>query len=607
MWLLASPWALIALASVPLVLGIYFFRTRSRRREVSSLFLWLDRSRPQQGGRRIETLQFPLLLFLESLVLVLLAVGASGPNVRATVFGRPAVFILDGSYSMTAVGSDGKTPRQRAMEELERIFVTSDAWPVEFLVAGVRPEMLGQRARSPAEARKIIRDWQCTAAVDSIDAAMSFAATVASPEARIGVFTDRAPAREMTSGRLRWHALGEPLPNTAIVHASRGFQGEKDRLLVETLNESDEIRRLHLTVRDVDRGTILYEKNEMLGPWKQQRLRSTIPAGVGAVEVRLIEDALDVDNRMTLLPPTRPAIRVAVHAIPDELRSKLARAVEASGLGHIVEERPELLITGTETETSEPAAKNATSRNARPWVWYIAGGKEKIQAFIGPFILDRSLPLAAGLGLDGVVWAAPEEIVLAGTPVVSAGDVPLLTEQSLRHGGKRFEMAFVDQLSTLTSHPVWPALIWNMLKYRSDLLGGVVNPNTRLGSEVVYVAREGVDSITLRHPNGTEKKLPVRGGRVSMEANACGVYTITPDTSDVGERFSVGALSKEESDLTRSGSGVFGNWMNEEMLQTDYRSIAWAFLLGSLLLLAAHLLLVGTMHQREDIASAVRR
>ncbi|HBT76504.1 MAG TPA: hypothetical protein DEB39_06170, partial [Planctomycetaceae bacterium] len=48
MWILATPWALLALAAVPLVFGIYFFRTRSRRREVSSLFLWVDHTRSQQ-------------------------------------------------------------------------------------------------------------------------------------------------------------------------------------------------------------------------------------------------------------------------------------------------------------------------------------------------------------------------------------------------------------------------------------------------------------------------------------------------------------------------------------------------------------------------------
>ncbi len=109
MWILATPWALLALAAVPLVFGIYFFRTRSRRREVSSLFLWVDHTRSQQGGRRVERFQFPLMLLLELLALALLALAAAGPSVYSALSGRQTVVVLDSSYSINNAGATDKT------------------------------------------------------------------------------------------------------------------------------------------------------------------------------------------------------------------------------------------------------------------------------------------------------------------------------------------------------------------------------------------------------------------------------------------------------------------------------------------------------------------
>jgi len=82
MWLLTSPLSLIALAAIPVLVGIYLFRTRSRRYVVSSLFLWIDQQQSRQGGRQISKLQTPLLFFLELLALALLAFAAAGPIMR---------------------------------------------------------------------------------------------------------------------------------------------------------------------------------------------------------------------------------------------------------------------------------------------------------------------------------------------------------------------------------------------------------------------------------------------------------------------------------------------------------------------------------------------
>ena len=241
-----APWAIFALVSVPVVVGIYLFRTRTRRRVVSGLFLWSDQTQSRQGGRRLETIQFPPLLLLELLILTLLALAAAGPHLLWNTAGRPTVIILDDSYSMQAkvrepdgrVDGVVRTVKDRAAEELERFLTKEAGYPVQFILAGNSASLLSGFAKNPTEARLTLEHWTCHAPTAAIDAAISLAARTAISGAKILVLTDQPPNEELAVGKIRWLSFGEPLANLAIVHASRVFQADKDRILVEVANLS---------------------------------------------------------------------------------------------------------------------------------------------------------------------------------------------------------------------------------------------------------------------------------------------------------------------------------------------------------------------------------
>ena len=589
MWLLASPWALLALAAVPIVLGIYLFRTRSRRREVSSLFLWVDHHRAQQGGRRIEHLQLPLLILLELLVFALLALAAAGPSIRGTQLGRPLVLVLDASYSMTAALPGEKSPREQAETAMNEFFDSRATWPIQFVTAGAQPEVFGRRVRTPAEAKDVLRQWRCDAPNDSVMQAITFAATVAPADARILVLTDKAPPEPITQGRVEWRAFGKPQDNLAIVHANRTRQGERDRLLLEIANRSHSARTMNLVLLDVARGTIVHETSQPLAAGELFRLRSTVPAGVEMLDVRLADDALLLDNRMPLLPPTAHQVRVRIDEAPADLRDRLRRAVETSGIGRIVTELPDLVFidaAAPSTEHENPAETGA----AVPWTVRVHSGGEDGDPLIGPFILDRTSPLTTGVSLEGIVWSIPPETMespLPGLPVIAAADVPLLTEQTLRHGVKVFHLALQNRLSTITSQPPWPALIWNLLQYRNRHAPGVASPNVKLGTNVLFTAPVGERSATLTEPDGKSRVIPIRSGTAQIMTTQCGLYAIRCASETYS--FAVGTLSVEESDLSEATSGTFGGWLDEETIRTDYYSIVWMLLLASLVVLAVHL------------------
>ena len=98
----AMPLAFWGLLTIPLLLLIYRLLGRARTLVVSSLFLWLSEKPATVGGRRLQKMQNPLLLFLELLALVLMVLAAAQPQWRTSARRTPVVVVLDDSYSMLA-------------------------------------------------------------------------------------------------------------------------------------------------------------------------------------------------------------------------------------------------------------------------------------------------------------------------------------------------------------------------------------------------------------------------------------------------------------------------------------------------------------------------
>ena len=132
---------LLGLLGLPALAAIYWLRSRSRRVVVSSLVLWLDQRRPQQGGRVLHRMQTPLTFFLELLAIALLALAAAGPAVvrkeAARVAGRGARrFLLD------ACPPAGRRCAIRLARQAEIALLgelARDNYVTRFLLAGTQP------------------------------------------------------------------------------------------------------------------------------------------------------------------------------------------------------------------------------------------------------------------------------------------------------------------------------------------------------------------------------------------------------------------------------------------------------------------------------------
>jgi hypothetical protein len=419
--------------------------------------------------------------------------------------------------------------------------------------------------------------------VVKLEEAITFAFELGGARARGLVVTDHAPEQNLSDSLLQWWSFGSSQPNFAFVNAARTLRDDEDRVLLEIANLSSSSGSATLSVES---GESKNPQSIALGAGETRRVLLTLKPGAPALKARLSDDALLVDNEVTLLAESSRNIRVDLRARDAVVRALVERAVASSPNASLSANKPELVITdevndGTEAKIEDPEA---------PVAWTLQIIRENDAAsFLGPFVIDRSHPLSEGLSLGGVVWGAGKSRQLAGTPVVNAGDVPLLTDVE-RAGVHELRLRLRPDLSTLQESPNWPILIWNLINWRAQVAPGLRQKNLRLGGDAALTVESGVESVSVVDPQRVTRRFPARDKSVLIRADVAGVYEISANQNRYS--FAANALQREESDLTLSSSGHWGNWANSTALQWEYRSVAWVLLLLTLSALAIHAWLI---------------
>jgi hypothetical protein len=585
--LFTSPGAFAGLAALPVVVGIYWLRMRFRRRTVSSLMLWLNQRMPREGGLRIDRLQKPLLLLLELLAISLLVLAAAGPRILVARGSRPLIVVLDDSYSMLAGGTD--SPRSRALKAIREEIGRGNSYSVRFVLAGSKPQLLGDAVKSSAEADEILAGWHCLAPSAALAEAVTLASEVGGERAMLLVITDRAPAAPLEKGRVQWWAFGRPLPNVAFVNAARSAGDAKDRCLLEIANLSNEegstTLRVALASRDNaatdgESASPLQESKLVLKPREIRRVIFEVKSGTGPLRAWLDDDALAIDNEVYLLPETRRPVRVSLRISDKNLLVPIQKAVRAMRGTSLNHPEADLFLSD-----DDPHA------GLGPDCWTVQLMSEKgAVPYVGPFVLDRTHPLTEGLSLQGVVWGAGKKEQIPGAFVASAGNIPLITDQESLSGKHALRVRLRPDLSTLQDSPDWPILIANLIQWRAAQGPGLQRANLRLGSDASMRFDAGTESVRLIDPAKKEHALAVHGRTVVVPADNVGVYHVFGAKNELA--FASNALYQDESDLTGNSSGQFGDWLDETTLQTDYRSIAWVFLILAAAVLTVHMVMV---------------
>jgi len=342
-----------------------------------------------------------------------------------------------------------------------------------------------------------------------------------------------------------------------------------------------------------------------------RRYHLTVPDGIQDVEVRIADVALQIDNRAILLPSNRRAVRVALHNLPEPIASPLRRGLVASGMAQFDEWNPEICFTGGSLTASEQETPDLPDGCWLMRFYTLPDAMingANVEAFVGPFIIDRTHSLTEGLSLEGVVWAAANDVSLPGYVMLAVGNVPLVSEQNRPNRTKILHLQIHPDLSTLTLSPGWPVLLWNILQYRAAESPGILINNVRHGTAAVFTPSPGdrdnnTDELCITAPSGQIRTMSVGSNRVRLPADEVGVYTVLttsgeyrfsvlPFANGVAGRFdSDSSAVRRESDLTGASSGRWGGWLDKETIESDYRNMTWLPLLIVVAILLLHLML----------------
>lgn len=577
--LFSHPLAFWGILSLPALVAIYYLRNRFRRRTVSSLMLWMQESQTREGGRLFERLPLPLWFYVELAVILLLILGAAGPRMLAGNQARPLIVILDNSFSMLA--GETSSPKANALSTIESEVARSEGRPVRFILAGQSPQLIGEVTRKEALA-DVLTQWNCGATNVNLREAITLASALETKQgARLMVVTDHAPENDFdpNSGTVQWMAFGAARPNCAIVNAN--WNGE--RCLLEIANLSGQSHRTELTLETgtaqattstLDLGAnevrrLIFKVNQVAEPTGNQPPPS--------IRARLSSDQLPIDNEVTVFPPPHKKIRTDLRITSEALKELFEKALVSTDQVQLTTVAPELVISDQLTENNS---------GSETWTLRIIAD-QFAESFLGPFVVNQGHPLAEGLGLNGVVWGAGRPAPgapLAGTPVITAGNVPLITETERSNGRHEIVMHFRPDLSTLQASPNWPILWFNLLSWRAAQSPGVHQSTCRLGTDAAVTVDPETVSLEIVTPQKQTQSVIVRDKTVFLPANQVGVFEIHPKQKTSSGSpphwyFAVNALSQTESNLMNCVTGQWGSWLKAPSGLTEYRSIAWVFLL----------------------------
>lgn len=551
---------LLSLA-VPII-AFHFYRGRIRRLAVPTLLFWEQVLVEEERRSALRRLRHIASLLMNLAAVVLLASAVAQPRFRP-----PAryVVILDSSPSMGAVGEDGRTRLERALEGAREFLSTRAAgdrvavhdlegmrFPFSEDLDGLRRRLEGPppTARTPISPR-----------VRSV---------LAAGEDIVGVlFTDRGPEGMedlVQAGRLHVARVGSPRENVGWVSglALRRMGEPKAVILVDLLNASrgseactailslngKELERRHLRLEEGERRQTQWDLSV-------ERFPDSRVADGGLVEVRLEPtDAFPLDDTASfVLPPLTPPTVVVFHpGRPDGFLMKGLEAIREEGVvGPVLEATAEKYADARASlgEGGVVVFDRVRPPSPLPPGGVLMLGAEEGRDAAAADVVDWNRDVPPNRFVDYEGLAIRRARVLEGRPLLQGRDGPLATWSA---GGGRavLSLGFALEESDLPLRPAFPMLLRNFVSwaawegtrsFRTEyLLGEPVRPAEPLGFD------EG--PVFFERDDGSER-IQVRGGALER-APRFGPGFVRMSARGRAEWMAVNLFDAAESDLRGS-------------------------------------------------------
>lgn len=570
----ANPLGLLGLLTLPTIVAIHLFHRRFPPLLVAGLHLWGAEVRVPTAGRKRERLPISSSLILELLAALLLTMVLAQPRVSDSGKVLHLIAVLDDSASMSAVGADGTSSRDRAIAELARRMKEAPRGSrTTLILSGRRPVMLAGPAVEWDVAEVSLSEWNPTLPRHDVLPALDMAVQLAENGGEVIFMTDSLPEDDQPFPKdAEVFAVGESLSNVAITAARWTIDSATlvGHVFLRVRNEGP--RQAVVTVEGRSSDQVVFQSKLELSPNEESPLEAEVPGGLGRLVVSVdgAKDSLSVDSRVSLVEPTIRTVRVAIELPSDHSADGPVR--HALGVASDVE------LTDAPAAHLTIASAEALPESRRD-LWWLGVGPidssddaiKSARDLLGPYLKEKRDPLLEGVSLGGVIWGGVQPLTVSATPVISAGNELLLS----RLDGTRTTALVLNidlGRSNLPESPDWPILINNLIEQRRNSLPGLRRWNYRLNEDIQFRLFEGLlepaesagRSLTLRsivdddsvtEPAKTRERNLARAAVVEIpQLDQTGFFQVNDGPRVVGE-FAVNFFDSAESDLTKLRAG----------------------------------------------------
>jgi Ca-activated chloride channel family protein len=564
---LIAPLALIsALVIGPIIVAMYLLKLRREERTVSSTFLWQRMVRDVEANAPWQKLRRNLLLFLQLLLLALLAFALARPFFpTAGIAGRNLIVIIDRSASMQAsdvAPSRLEAAKQQAMTLIDQL---PDDGRATVIAAGGLMDVPISGSTDRRLLRQSIEAIQPdTSGTSDLSPALTLAAALSSREAEseVAIISDGnvvLPTDLQMPATVRYFPIGQQSENVAMSALSLQPSAGGQTLFAQATNygTASAARRLDLYLD----GTLFNAYNLNLAPGGDQSVVADIPAQVRSVEARLVDntetDVLAVDDQAWAVSNVGEGTKVRVMTGGNrflETALSLLPSIEAmtvpantSTFTETVAQVPVTILDGVVPTTLPPGNLFFIAPIASTEFFSITGQID----FPNPRPAPGDDPLLRNISLSEVSILKANRIVPGSWSriVVDSDGGPLLMAGE-RDGRRIVVLAFAFSQSDLPLQVAFPLLVSNIMGYLAPGSGADA-AQLLPGQTLAIPVDASISEVRAYLPDGTEQKItPQNGQALFVDTQQFGVYRIEQRQGErlVGRRhYAVNLYSANES------------------------------------------------------------
>jgi Ca-activated chloride channel family protein len=215
--ILHSPWGLLALLAVPVIIVLYLLKQKHEDYVFSSLYLWQNALQDFEANAPWQKLKKNLLMFLQIFAVVLLALMLAQPHIKGTVSkGGEVLLVMDCSLSMQS--TDIKPSRFEAAREdaLRMVEAYGDGTKFSLIASGSMPFIALHQVDDKDKVIQEINDLKATDAAENLEGTIELINSLMhqNPEIQVNWFSDGV--NPVSGGNIMYYSYDRNGDNYAV-------------------------------------------------------------------------------------------------------------------------------------------------------------------------------------------------------------------------------------------------------------------------------------------------------------------------------------------------------------------------------------------------------